>query len=525
MVAQIAAIATADVTQMRILPPIRAAQVPADFAVNPFPGQAASPEKRIVVDARGLPWIVLVTEGKPEVSLSLDKIEALAPDQGSLDAARKLLKPAGWPTLASDEAGLIWGECQGSGATPYRVCVTEADAGYKCTCPSRKFPCKHSLALMWLRADGKATFSPGPAPDWVKDWLSRRRGPSTAPAGDAEKPKASMAAVAEAEDAAPDPKAEARAAAARERNRADREASIVGGLDELDIWLGDQVDAGLAGFAAQAAQSCRTMAQRLVDAKASGLATRLDALPSRLYALPDAARPQAAVEELGLMHLMAEAYRRQDLLPPALKEDVRQAVGWNVTREALLSDAVAERVTATWQVFAARSEIQPDRLRRIETWLYGADRFAVLIDFVPVATGAAMGGFAAGDRFDAELVYYPSPVPLRALMAVQSGGAAPGATLDLAPQGLDAAMDGYEAALALKPWLGDYPLAFRSARLRRSGERLYLSGDGVVLPLGVGQSIDAWPLLRLDAFDGIGLWDGRAFTLCWADTAMGRWLA
>jgi hypothetical protein len=47
MVAQVVAIATADVTQMRILPPIRAAQVPADFAVNPFPGQAASPEKQI----------------------------------------------------------------------------------------------------------------------------------------------------------------------------------------------------------------------------------------------------------------------------------------------------------------------------------------------------------------------------------------------------------------------------------------------------------------------------------------------
>lgn len=461
------------------------------------------------------------------MSLSLDKIEALAPDQGSLDAARKLLKPAGWPTLAEDGAGLIWGECQGSGATPYRVCVTEGDAGYKCSCPSRKFPCKHSLALMWLHADGKATFSKGAAPDWVKDWLSRRRGPSAAPAANAEKPKASMAAVAEP-DAQPDvadPRAEARAAAARERNRLDREAAIAGGLDELDTWIGDQIETGLAGFAAQAAQSCRTMAQRLVDAKASGLATRLDALPARLYALPDIARPQAAVEELGLMHLLAEAYRHQDSLPPALKDDVRQTVGWNITREALLSDTGAERVTATWQVFAARSEVQPDRLRRIETWLYGAGRFAVLIDFVPVATGAAMGGFAAGDRFDAELVYYPSSVPLRALLAVQSGGSAPGAILDLPDQNLDVALAAYEAALALKPWLGDYPLAFRGARLRRSGERLYLSGASVILPLGMAQAADAWPLLRLETFDGVGLWDGRTFTLCWADTAMGRWMA
>ena len=96
--------------------------------------------------------------------LSLDKIERLAPDQGSLAAARKLLKPASWPTLASDGQGLIWGECQGSGATPYRIAVTEADAGYKCTCPSRKFPCKHALALMWMRADSMADFAAGSPP-------------------------------------------------------------------------------------------------------------------------------------------------------------------------------------------------------------------------------------------------------------------------------------------------------------------------------------------------------------------------
>src|SRR5262245_11009285 len=113
------------------------------------------------------------------MSLTLQRIEGLAPDQASLAAARKLLKPSNWPTLVEGE-GLIWGECQGSGATPYRVVVSEAGAGYKCTCPSRKFPCKHTLALMWMRADNTAAFTPATVPDWVKDWLSRRRGTSKA---------------------------------------------------------------------------------------------------------------------------------------------------------------------------------------------------------------------------------------------------------------------------------------------------------------------------------------------------------
>lgn len=40
-------------------------------------------------------------------------------------------------------------------ARPYRVVVPEADPGYKCICPSRKFRCKHTLALIWMRADSK----------------------------------------------------------------------------------------------------------------------------------------------------------------------------------------------------------------------------------------------------------------------------------------------------------------------------------------------------------------------------------
>ena len=53
-------------------------------------------------------------------------------------------------------------------ATPYRVVLNVADAGYKCTCPSRKFPCKHALALMWMRADRSAAFAAATAPDWVE---------------------------------------------------------------------------------------------------------------------------------------------------------------------------------------------------------------------------------------------------------------------------------------------------------------------------------------------------------------------
>jgi len=467
------------------------------------------------------------------MALSLEKLEALAPDQASLNAARKLLNPAKWPLLATDTQGLLWGECQGSGATPYRVVLAEADAGYKCSCPSRKFPCKHSLALMWIRAEGKLSFTPADAPDWVKDWVSRRRGGGAKASTDENKPKVSIAASSETDVAEVDPYAEARAAAIREKNRRTREASILAGLAELDVWLLDQVDHGMAAFTGQCTQACKLIAQRLVDAKAPGLATRIENLPATLFALPEAMRELAAVEELGQLYLISEAYRRQKTLAPALRMDIRRAVGWTTTREELLADVTAPRLSASWRVIAVITEVQPDRLRRIETWLWcedkdAAPRFALLLDFIPVATGAAAGGYSVGDRFEAELFFYPSATPLRALIANTSTGTQmSSAKLDIPEASIEAALDAYEKILGTQPWIGSWPIAFRNGRIRRSGNALFVTdadgGTVTALPLRSSQWDAATPLTAMKQLDGMGLWDGRRLTLCWAETELGRW--
>lgn len=473
------------------------------------------------------------------MSLTLERIEGFAPDQTSLAAARKLLKPSLWPTLASGD-GLVWGECQGSGSTPYRVVVNETDAGYKCSCPSRKFPCKHSLALMWMRAEQAVTFTPQPLPDWVKDWLARRRGPSAASKTDENREEASETKarpsirLTEVAKEVPDvdPKASQRAAAARERNRLDREAAVLAGLDDLDTWLADQVQQGMASFVTRTTQACRTIAQRLVDAKAPGLAGRLDALPARLFSLTGPARPTAAIRELGQVNLISQAYRRAGELSELLAADARQTVGWPVTREALLNDSSALRVEGRWRVFAVLSEIQPDRLRRVETWLWrhgagdGMPSCAVLIDFVPVSSGAAGGGYLTGDDIEAQLVFYRSPVPLRAQIAILRKGAEQGCTpLPLPAERLSVAYANYERALAQLPWLATLPLAFQSARVRRNGEQLYLSDDALSLPLQLSQADQALPLASLAGIDGIGLWNGYEFTLAWAETPLGTWMS
>lgn len=86
--------------------------------------------------------------------MDVDAVLALAPDQQVAASAAKLTALAGWDGLGRDES-LLWGLCRGSGKTPYQVCVDLGDRTPRCSCPSRKFPCKHALALQLLHAQDK----------------------------------------------------------------------------------------------------------------------------------------------------------------------------------------------------------------------------------------------------------------------------------------------------------------------------------------------------------------------------------
>jgi hypothetical protein len=482
-------------------------------------------------------------------AIALSRIEAVAPDQPSLSAARKLLVDSKWPSLERDaEQRFLWGACQGSGASAYRVVVEIADLGAKCSCPSRKFPCKHSLALMWWFAERPDRFTEAAVPDWVTEWHGRRRraGGEDKAAADGGPPKSARTAAAEAAHEAAAPRDAEAAARQKERNRAAREASIAQGLDELDVWVDDQIDRGLGTFGARAVEQCRLLARRLVDAKAGGLANRLDHLPTLYFRTPEARRHDVLLEQLGALHLLARAYRRQSLLDPALVSDVRSGVGWTLTREELLSGGSTLRHRARWTVLATRRELQPDALVRFETFLAapksgandasaerdasssgssgpggGGLRMALLLDFAPAAVAASAGpGLAAGTELDAELAFYPSATPLRAVVAAQHSSQA-AAQAPQPEDDLEAAIDRYDALLAVNPWIGEWPIAFRGARveLAQDGRCWATDRDGRVgLPLA-GEHAPV--LLDLDDVALYGTFDGRELTPLAANSPLG----
>src|SRR5947207_2869084 len=84
--------------------------------------------------------------------------DSLAPNAGAIKNARGVvLKRKLIGLFRSPDGSLLFGDCKGSGAENYRPSADFADPAkpvFRCTCPSRQFPCKHSLALLYAHAQG-----------------------------------------------------------------------------------------------------------------------------------------------------------------------------------------------------------------------------------------------------------------------------------------------------------------------------------------------------------------------------------
>src|SRR5215218_2793575 len=102
-----------------------------------------------------------------------EQILALAPDTSSAKAGRELANPRKWVTLGQS-AEAAWGECKGSAALPYQTQIDLGGLAFRCSCPSRKLPCKHALGLFLIVASPGTAVAETAPPDWVAGWLAGR---------------------------------------------------------------------------------------------------------------------------------------------------------------------------------------------------------------------------------------------------------------------------------------------------------------------------------------------------------------
>jgi hypothetical protein len=427
----------------------------------------------------------------PMTDWSTDNVLALAPDSGSAAAGQGLASARNWTGLgASDRA--IWGLCQGSGKNPYQTRIDLGEPAFKCSCPSRKFPCKHGLGLLLLYASKKSTFPAASEPDWVSEWLASR---SERVAAKVEKAKA-------AEEAPVDPKAQAKRAA-------QRQARVEQGVAECRTWLEDVVRTGLAGLQGDAVSVCDRVAARMVDAQAPGLAAAIRRVPEVMAS--GAGWEARTLELLGRLHLLLAAAEKLADLPPALAGDVRIALGYTQGKEEVLAgQGVADRWTVIGQNFE-----HDDRGTSRRLWLWGSStqRPALIADFAAGNQSFDLT-LVPGMVFDGELAFFASGSPLRALVKTRGDAAWSGSTFaPLEQHTIAANLQRCAAALSQNPWLLRWPLLLPATRLARAGDGWLLQQAGETLPLAPAfmRGLQLWRLLA--ATGGrpatiIAEWDG-----------------
>ena len=420
---------------------------------------------------------------------SVEQVEALATSASAITAARPLATPSRWLGVGADDRA-VWGAFHGSGAEPYDTTVDHVAVAVSCSCPSRRTPCKHALALllMWVHGDVADAAPPPRVARWLATHTRAHRsqdggGVDTGQAASATTEPTPDTASESASEPAPDTASEPPPEPPQDRDKArdERVERMHAGLDELDRWLDDRIRTGLADPSLARYATWDQLAARLVDAQAGSLANRIRRLAGVVGASPDWHHDVLA--ELGLLHLLAQAGRRLGSLPDPLADAVATTVGWQVRRADVLAGVPD---TDRWMV-AGRSDTREDRIEVRRHWLRGevSGRWALVLSFAAYQQSLDTS-LQVGTSLHADLHRYPGPA-LRALVGDHHGdpvdGQAPPSV------GIVGACSEIGTMLAAEPWLDRVPVTVRAAPTPIDGDRWALTDDDGSLPLLPGADL------------------------------------
>ncbi|UOQ77330.1 hypothetical protein MUN84_00965 [Hymenobacter sp. 5516J-16] len=377
---------------------------------------------------------------------------ALITDPGTLKRGQELAAPAKWSNLGQTDTA-AWGECKGSGSTPYQTGIDLREPAFKCSCPSRVFPCKHGAGLLLLLARQPQLLSSPTPPPWLQEWLAKRQ--QTAGKQPAQRTiqqdahLSGLPAPVENNDSG----AASEAELARQKREAQRLVRMQRGAEELEIWLLDLIRAGLAATESQSPSFWENQAARLVDNQLPGLAANIRELAALRHQGTD--WPERMLARLGELYLLVRTVPRLEQLPAATRQEILQQLGVSVKKEEVV--ATQPGVADTWWALS-QTTTEEDRLTVRRSWLQGQEtgRFALVVEFSFGGQAFTTPLMPAG-CYTGSLSFYPGLLPLRAV----PGELTFTGTYSLAPLGSTGPaqlLNDYATALAQQPWLRELPV-------------------------------------------------------------------
>ncbi|MCW8134003.1 MAG: SWIM zinc finger family protein, partial [Planctomycetota bacterium] len=127
------------------------------------------------------------------ISIDESYVESAAPNAEASKNGRGLVIKGKFKELHIDaDETILFGACQGSGKEPYQCSCDFArpdQPTHRCSCPSRQFPCKHCVGLMFAYVTKKASFTKAAVPEDIAGKREKLAARAEKKAEEAAKPK------------------------------------------------------------------------------------------------------------------------------------------------------------------------------------------------------------------------------------------------------------------------------------------------------------------------------------------------
>lgn len=356
-----------------------------------------------------------------------EQVAGLAPTNHLLKTSRSFMFTEKWLTLGQNGEA-AWGIFQlNKEKPPIQTSLMPADLYFSCSCASRSFPCAHGLGLLQLMIDDPTQFTRSATPDWVMTWqqdvqnrinLQRQRDTAVPPPHHIQK----------------------------------RLTTIQVGLAELELWLHDLIRNGLAAARHKPKDYWFRMADRLVDAQASGVAAELRSLA----AIPsdDVQWAEIVLRRIGRLYLLIQGFQHFDTLPADMQADLQTAVGWLPRGAASESES---SLYDRWHILG--QEMKQSGGRQVQhIWLWGEqNNRAAQISHTTHGQRYKDFSLLTGTVIEARLQFYASAAPVHAQIIERYNYYRPDKPV-AGYASIEAATAAFNQALAANPWLKQFPM-------------------------------------------------------------------
>lgn len=281
------------------------------------------------------------------------------------------------------------------------------------------------------------------------------------------------------------------------------------GVQELERWLIDLMEQGLATIEKLPSKQWDDFAASMVDAKLSGIARKIRLIKQHFSTEN---WPDKIMAELAELFLFTQAFQRFDTLSDPQQRELLTIAGVTIKKEMVLLQA---GVQDHWLVIGQRLSYE-EKLQVRRTWLLGekSQNYALLLDFSWGKQGFT-NNWLVGSAIHAEIVYYPAAFPQRALIKKFENSSDP---FDGFTGFADFATfaHAYAEAINANPWLLQFPCLLDQVIPLYDQQRFLVVDQHQKQLNMVAKDLDGWKALAISGGHPIkifGEWNGQTLSL------------